>query len=253
MKRLMLLASAAAIALAAAQTSWAAEAAKPPESPKAVASAKPSLPGELAVMADECKLSEEQKARLASAAAEHKAATEAWEKKHANQLAAFRKARSAAIEAKDETALRKVYDDIKPLVEESRTAQTKYQTAVMAILTPEQKVALQGYALGMEMQARLRKFDLTPDQAAEVRRRCDEAAKELAATKGEDVDAQRAVLDKLTAGIRDKVLTDKQRAMIAKPGDEDNPPADQGPAAEKPKAEAPNPAPEKKPDAAPGK
>ena len=238
MKWCMWVLSAAAVLMLATTAALAADA--PPKAKKPAEAKKPALEGDLAVMAKECKLSEAQQAKLASTAAEAKTAMEAWEKKNAEKLDAFKKARGAAIEAKDHAALKKVMDDIRPLIEENRALQTNHQNAIMALLTPEQKVALQGFALSIEMAAQLKSFNLTEAQSAKVRTMCDLAAKDLAQIKGEGEDAmtaQRAILDKLALGIKDNVLTAEQKALLAPPPDE------------KPAVDPKKPAGEKKPAA----
>jgi Spy/CpxP family protein refolding chaperone len=251
MKRNVWLLSAAAVlalvATAALSAEESKEAVKPAEAKKADEGKTPALEGDLAIMARECKLSGEQQTKLAAMAAEAKAAIEAWEKRNIEKLDAFRKARAAAVEARDEAAMRKAMDEVRPLVEESRKLQTKYQSAIMDLLTPDQKIALQGFVLSMEMSARLKDFNLTAEQTARMRSMCDLAAKDLSVVKGEGEDAvaaRQAVLDKLTAAIQEKVFTAEQRAKLAKPADADLPPAEE----KKPEGEKKPPV-EKKPEA----
>jgi Spy/CpxP family protein refolding chaperone len=240
--------SAAAVLMFTATVALAADA--PPETKKPAEAKKPVLEGDLALMAKECKLSEEQQTKLATVAAEGKAAMEAWEKKNADKIEAFKKARAAAIEAKDEAAFRKAMEDVRPQIEENRALQVKYQHAIMTLLTPEQKLALQGFALSMEMIARLKGFNLTEAQSATVRTLCSQAAKEIADIKGDGEEAstaQRTILGKLELGIRDNVLTAEQKKLLAPPPEETpavDPKKTETPAADPKKAEA-----EKKPAA----
>lgn len=231
----------AAVLMFTATVALAADA--PPETKKPAEAKKLVLEGDLALMAKECRLSEEQQARLATIVAEGKAAIEAWDKKNADKVEAFKKARAAAIEAKDEAAFRKAMEDMRPQIEENRALQIKYKYAIMSLLTPEQKVALQGFTLSMEMIARLKSFNLTEPQSAAVRTMCQQAAKELADIKGEGdeaMTAQRTILGKLELDIRDKVLTAEQKKLLT-------PPPEETPAADPKKAEGEKrPAAEKK-------
>jgi Spy/CpxP family protein refolding chaperone len=217
------------------------------EAPKAEEPKKPALEGEMAVLAKECKLSDEQQAKLIQVAAEANAEVQQWQKTNAAKLEAFRKAVQAAQEAGDQEAMKKAYADILSLREESRALMMKHQNAIAAVLTPEQKVAWQGYRLFVDVVSDLKAIvNLTDEQAPKVRPLCEEAAKDLAAIKDEGeagVKARMAVQEKLLTGIKEKVLMPEQRTTLeAKLAP---PPETPAPAPEKPAEKAPAPAAEK--------
>jgi Spy/CpxP family protein refolding chaperone len=251
------------------------EAPKAEEPKKAEDSKKAILEGPLADMVRECKLSDEQQAKLAQAVIDARAEAEAWQKTNAAKLEASRKAVQAAQDAGDQEATKKAYIDSMSLREETRALMMKHQNAIVAILTPEQRVAWQGYRLFVDVVSDLKAIvKLTDEQAPKVRPICEEAAQSLAAIKDEGeagMKARMAVQEKLLTGIKEKVLTPEQRTMLdaklappekpaekapapaaekspapaaEKPAAEKAPaPAAEKPAAEKPAAEAPAPAP----------
>jgi Spy/CpxP family protein refolding chaperone len=222
------------------------EAPKAEEPKKAEEAKKPVLEGQLADMAKECKLSDEQQAKLLQVATEANAEIQQWQKTNADKLEAFRKAVQAAQESGDQEAMKKAYTDIMSLREESRALMMKHQNAIAAILTAEQKVAWQGYRLFVDVVSDLKGIvNLTDEQAPKVRPLCEEAAKDLTAIKDEGeagMKARMAVQEKLLTGIKEKVLTPEQRTMLeAKLA----PPEMPAPAPEKPAEKAPAPAAEK--------
>ena len=239
------------------------EAPKAEEPKKAEESKKPVLEGQLADMVRECKLSDEQQAKLVQAVADARTEAEAWQKTNAAKLEAFRKAIQAAQDAGDQEATKKAYGDIMFLREESRAMMTKHQNTIAAILTPEQKVIWQGYRLFVDVVADLKAIvKLTDEQAPKVRPLCEEAAQDLAAIKDEGEEglkARMAVQKKLLTGIKEKILTPEQRtvfeARLAPPAETQPPAAEKAPApaaekapapaAEKPAEKAPAPAAEK--------
>jgi hypothetical protein len=166
---------------------------------------------------------------------------------------------AAAQEAKDEAAMRKAYEDIRPLMEQNRALRTKFQSQILGILTAEQKLTWQGYRIWQDVTADLKGLvGLTDEQAAKVRTLANTAAKDLSAIKEdmseESAKARNAVRDTLITAIKDTILTPEQRKILEEkmmPMPPTVPPAAEKPAAEKPAAEKAAPAAEKKPAEAP--
>jgi len=215
MTRWMLWLGAMAIGMLAAGLAPAAPA--PPDTPKADEAKKPEsflTESELALMVRECKLSEDQQARLREAAAAATATAQEWQKTRGAKLEACQRAWAAARAAGDAAAMQKALNDAQPLLQERQALLTRVQRSIVAILTPEQQAAWQAFSLLRTVAAVFAKANLTSEQVATCKAMCTAAAKDILAIKGEGpetVKAQGAVVSKLLADVRDQVLTADQR------------------------------------------
>ena len=191
------------------------------DAPKAPATAAlPSADGDLALMIKECKLTDEQVAKLNTAAAAAMAEMTQWQQANAEKLGSFQKAADAARQTQDEPAFRKVLTDAQPLIQERAALIMKSQKAILDILTPDQKQVWMGFVAYRQLTAPLARANLTPEQEAKIRALCNGAAKEIGEIKAEgpeSIQAQGAILTKVVSAIRDQILTAEQRAILMPP------------------------------------
>jgi len=206
----------AAIALAiAATTAFAAEA---PPGPKKPEPAK-ALSSDAAALIAECKLTDEQKAGLFEVSNAALKAITAWHQANGPKLAALEKALAAARQAGDTEESQKIQAEGQALVQQRRDLVQKGQQAVLAILTPEQRLSWVAFQAYRQTLLSLQAANLTPIQAAKCRAMCREAAPELAGIKGEDeagVRAQGAILRRILEKMQKEVLAPEQQAAVAK-------------------------------------
>jgi Spy/CpxP family protein refolding chaperone len=191
------------------------------DAPKAPATAAlPSADGDLALMIKECKLTDEQVAKLNTAAAAAMAEMTQWQQANAEKLGSFQKAADAARQTQDEPAFRKVLTDAQPLIQERAALIMKSQKAILDILTPDQKQVWMGFVAYRQLTAPLARANLTPEQETKIRALCNEAAKEINDIKAEGpeaLQAQGTILTKVVSTIRDQILTAEQRAIVMPP------------------------------------
>jgi Spy/CpxP family protein refolding chaperone len=239
----------------APKTESAAPAAANPEAPKpekapAAEGTSGELKGDLAMLAKECQLSDEQVAKIGAAVAAAMAEVGQWQQANAEKLAALQKAADAAREARDPVAMQKVMTDAQPVLRQQADLLKKSQKAILNVLTPEQRQKWMGFVAYRQFITPLARAGLTPEQSAKIRELCNGAAKEADGIKEEDPAAaqtEAAIFGKVILTIRDEVLTAEQRAIVMPPTAAEPPPAPPA-AAAPPAAEAkPAPAPETKP------
>lgn len=183
---------------------------------------EPKAENEKTILAREAGLNAEQKARLDKTVAEAQATMTAWEKANEAKIQVFNQAVAAARQAQDQDAFRKAVTDAKPLLQERRDIQVKYDKQIMDILTADQKATWIGFLLSGNMTRQAKPLNLTPEQVAKVRALCNAAGKELIALpepkEGDPNDpgiqARMAVQQKLMADFTGTVLTDEQKATM---------------------------------------
>jgi len=192
-----------------------------PVTPKAegaaAAPAKPSVEGDLAVMVRECKLTDEQTAKLADAANTIMVQLAEWQKTNADKMAGFQKAFEAARAANDEAAMAKVRTDATPAMQERMTLIMKGQKGMMQILTPEQRATWLGFITFRQLMGGMAAVDLTSEQLTKIREFCNAAGKEMDAIKDEGEAGMTALMKVRTAlltNVRENVLTVEQRAKV---------------------------------------
>ena len=179
---------------------------------------KGALRGEYAMMARECKLTEEQVALLKEKLAARAAEEAAWRKDNAAKLEEAQKAMKAAREAKDREAVKRAAEEHKTVLAERNKIVAKHMEAIMGILTPEQKEAWTGFTTYRTMMRSFSRLDLSEDQKAQVREMCTAAAKDVMSVDASDRKARGQAMNKLRKEIADKVLTEEQRGkMTQKP------------------------------------
>jgi Spy/CpxP family protein refolding chaperone len=171
-------------------------------------------------MVTECKLTAEQQATLKEKVAAKIAALEAWNKDNAEKLKAAEDAQKATRSGTDDAAKKKAGADLKALQTARDAATAQADEAILAVLTPDQKIAWEGSKLCQATIAKYRKANLTEDQLAKVKSVCLAGAKELAAAQGDDRKAKTArsvVPLKIRFAIDEVILTPEQREAVAPP------------------------------------
>jgi Spy/CpxP family protein refolding chaperone len=193
-------------------------AAETPPAPKKPEPAK-AMSGDAALMIAECKLTAEQKAKLLDASnASLKAITE-WNQANSPKLASLQKALAAAREAGNTQEVQRLQAEAQALTQQMRDLVRKGQQAVLAILTPEQRLSWREFQLYRQVMRNLQATNLTPLQAGKCRAMCREAAPELAGISGEGEESLRArdlILQRILDRAKKEILTPEQQAALAK-------------------------------------
>jgi hypothetical protein len=211
---------AAPTATAAAPTATVAAptATAPAATSTAESESKKAFLADLALMTKECKLSDEQVAKMKETQATAEAESEKWEKVNGDKIEAAQKAYNAAVAARDQTALRKAMEDSAPLVAEIKALRAKYQTAFANILTEEQKNSWKAFLFWRNVKGELEEMvGLTEEQATKMRPLCDAAATQISALKQDDPDALAksiTIQNDLRNKIRDTILTADQKKKL---------------------------------------
>lgn len=191
-------------------------AAVPTKAPKSIAE---SLLEQQDAMIRECKLSEEQQKTLKDKFQLKRKALETWEQANAAKLAAAQDAAKAARKGSDDAAKRKASDDLKALAQDRTQATAEIDKAILEVLSAEQQVVWAGFQLALVTLPRYKKANLSEEQAAKVKACCMLAAKDMAASAGDDrkEKRERATVQKcLKWAIDNAILTPEQRETIAK-------------------------------------
>jgi Spy/CpxP family protein refolding chaperone len=179
-----------------------------------------ALRGEYAMMASECKLSDEQKTRLEAAVKAKSDATAAWDKANATKLEDLRKQQADAREKKDADALKRIAGEMKPLTDARAKIESDQQAAILGVLTSDQRTAWEGFKLYRQAMARFKRVEPTDEQTAKIRSLCDQGGKDQAAVQGDAAavrKGQAEIQKKLAAAIEADVLTAGQREKLKAP------------------------------------
>jgi len=167
----------------------------------------------------ECKLTAKQQADVKAKIKARDDALAAWDKANAEKVQAAETAAKDARAQNDAEARKKASGELRALRTAREESAAEATAAVLAVLTPEQKAAWNGYQLYQSIAARYRKADLTEEQLAKIKAACAVAAKELGEIDDADQKAKRAkraVTDKLRWAIDVFVLTPEQREAVGK-------------------------------------
>ncbi|MCX5674585.1 MAG: hypothetical protein NTX87_06220 [Planctomycetota bacterium] len=181
---------------------------------------KEAVEAEAALMVAECKLTAEQQATLKEKVKAKTDALEEWLKANGEKLKAAQDAAKAARSGADAAAKKKAGDDLKALEAARDQALAQADTAVLAVLTAEQKETWDGFKLYQTTIARYKKANLAEEQIAKIKAVCAAAAKELASVQDDDRKAKQAksaVPLKLRFAIEEAILTPEQRATVPPP------------------------------------
>jgi Spy/CpxP family protein refolding chaperone len=181
---------------------------------------KEAVEAEAVQMVAECKLTAEQQATLKEKVKAKTDALEEWLKANGEKLKAAQDAAKAARSGADAAAKKKAGDDLKALEAARDQALAQADTAVLAVLTAQQKEAWDGFKLYQTTIARYKKANLAEEQIAKIKAVCAAGAKELASVEGDDRKAKQAksaVPLKLRFAIEEAILTAEQRATLPPP------------------------------------
>jgi hypothetical protein len=196
MKRMAWLGLGVAMAILIASPAMAADKEKAATTEKASSEkASSGLHGEYAMMASVCKLTDEQVATLKTKL----------------------KAREDAVAALGKTGEKAAASEA-----EHQKITDKFMAEILAILTPEQRIAWEAFALSRSLAAHFRKANLTTEQETKIHALCADPAKDLAASKGDMTELRKARAEaatKLGKTIEDTLLTADQKAAMAKKGE----------------------------------
>ncbi len=165
----------------------------------------------------ECKLTDEQQKALKEKYEAKQKALSTWEAANGEKLKAAEAAAKEARKGTDDAAKKKASEDLKTLVSDRTLALSEADKAILAALTPEQKIAWGGYQLCAVTLPRYKKATLTDEQIAKIKTTCALMAKDLSECEGDDKrDKQnRAALQKaLKWSIENVILTAEQRALF---------------------------------------
>ncbi len=192
---------------------------KPAEKPKAKAKEKsaPGLQGYYAIVAGELKLTDEQRQKLIAALGERNEALKAWDQEHGGKLTEQTAAQKQAREAKDAAASKKAGDSLRELRAARAAVAEGGKARLIALLTPEQRLHLQGYDLYVGAMSRFAPAKLTDEQKAK--------AKVMALAAGRytgtpDEVALDNIKAELAAKVDKEILTDDQRQAMATAAEE---------------------------------
>ena len=198
---------------------WSQEGAEKPEKPKprvkkpAPRKVKPRLAGAHAQMAKVCGLSEEQTEKLIAANKARHEAMKEFNEANGEKMKALRK-------------------ELNELYAKRRKIDADGQTAVMAVLTDEQKATWRQYMVMRTVKAKFGRAKLTEDQLEKIKAEYVKAAVGVDMSKERD---RRNLTFKLVRYVQKEVLTDAQRLELSKPP-EPRKPAKKKPRPTKPKA-----------------
>jgi Spy/CpxP family protein refolding chaperone len=210
----------------------------PPAKEKAPPS-KDQLRGEYAIMAVECKLTDDQQKALRDKITARRDAQEAWMKANGAKLESLQEAVKTPKDPNDKEAIKRAAAELKALEADRLKIQTAFDADVRAIMNPEQQVAWEAFRLCRAAMGRYKRLILTDEQTKKIKEACAAPAKEIAEIKG-DEKAVKTARGQIEAGLRknieETILTAEQRealAALAKPPAEKKPPEGKKPAEEK--------------------
>jgi len=216
MKRVTWLLLALAVAVLVASPILAAEKAAKGRKAKGGSDA---LRGEYAIMASECGLTDQQKTDLKAKVKARKDAQKAWMDANGDKHKALREAYGKAKEAGDKDAMKKARDELKGLDTERRKADADSMTAILTILTPEQKAKWKAFHTYRTLMRRYKRLNPTEEQTARIRAAAAAASKGLGAVAGDDKESRKKqgeIQKELQKTIEETILTAEQREALQK-------------------------------------
>ena len=205
----MALAVVAFIALAAALAKDTPAKPKPATTPAKVKVEKPQLRGTHAQMATVCQLSKKQVTQIIELNQARREALASLEKK----FKAIKDQLAAALKTKDTEASKKAQAELLPLAAKHKKILGTSRAEVMAVLLPEQRAMWDRYMTLRNVLRRLPGAELTKEQHTKVEVLYDELA---VGVNMSDPKARKDVVKKLFSQVEKEILTDKQRAAVAK-------------------------------------
>ena len=166
----------------------------------------------------ECKLTDKQLPAVKAKIEALDAALAAWDKANAEKVEAAEAAAKEARSGDDADKKKQTSAAVRTLKTARQEAGAETTAAILAELTPEQKIAWGGYQLYTSLAGRYRRAELSEEQQAKVKTACAFAAKDIAAIDPNESKAkkiEREVTKKLQWAINALVLTPEQRKILA--------------------------------------
>jgi len=179
------------------------------------------LRGEYAILAAECKLTEEQQNTLKTKVAARRDAQEAWMKTNGSKLESLQETVKKPKDPNDKEAIKRASEELKALEADRLKIQATFEADLKALMTPEQQALWGAFRLYRPLMGRYKKLNLTEEQTKKVKDASAAAAKELGEVKGDDKEARKAKADvaaKLRKTVEETILTAEQREILNKPG-----------------------------------
>ena len=181
------------------------------KAPNGDSAAKGRLTGEYAVMAKVLNLTEAKQALLAEMIEACAADAELRQRVNAMKLAQLNRQLAEAGKSDDKDAIKAINRQIKALETEDVSSRAGTMTAVMGLLTSEQKQQWANYSVYRRIAPRFKRADLTEEQDKKVRDLCSARA---AAILAKDARGQAEAYKDLAAAIAESILTDEQKALM---------------------------------------
>jgi Spy/CpxP family protein refolding chaperone len=181
--------------------------------------AKPPKPkgprGEYAIMASVLEMDDAQKAKLMEAVEASGKAIRDWDNGDSGKkYKELNDARKQAAKDKDKEKIKSIGEQLKPLQKERADLMAAQKTAIMNVLTPEQKAKWAGFELYRNVMRRYKAAKLTEDQDKQLRDLCAAQAPKL--PDSSDRKAYGGAMKQLYAEIDEKILTGTQREELKK-------------------------------------
>jgi Spy/CpxP family protein refolding chaperone len=179
------------------------------------------LRGEYAILAAECKLTEEQQNTLKTKVAARRDAQEAWMKTNGSKLESLQETVKKPKDPNDKEAIKRASEELKALEADRLKIQATFEADLKALMTPEQQALWGAFRLYRPLMGRYKKLNLTEEQTKKAKDAAAAAAKELGEVKGDDKEARKAKADvaaKLRKTVEETILTAEQREILNKPG-----------------------------------
>ncbi len=185
--------------------------AKDPPASQPASQPKVKLPAYYSGLANKAELSYEQRVKLADALAKRKTTRDAI----AEKGKPLREQLKAAREAKDKAKVTELNAQRKELREQGKQADTAFAQTVRGLLKADQIVQWEQARLSMSVMRKYKKrAGLTDEQIEKIKPLCHDAAVKVSKLKVDDKGIK-AVKQQLDAQVREQVLTDTQRKLLA--------------------------------------
>lgn len=188
------------------------------EKPDASVAAAGKLLGvDYETMVAELQLTEEQQAAVKEKLAAMAKAKDDWKEANKAEVRELKETAKQARKAGNEERAGELRRQISELRALRDNALAPHKTAVLAVLTPEQKQKWAALVLASQVTRRWRHLQLTEEQQAAILAACQAALKDNLELDLTDEEAVEGAAKELLDELREKVLTEEQRAAPAKP------------------------------------
>jgi len=172
------------------------------------------LRGEYAIMASVTKMDDAQKAKLLAQVQANEKAVQDWDAANGEKIRKIEAELEALGEKATPEKVKSLNDDLDALNNARFKVEKDGKTALLALLSPDQKVLWEGFTAYRQMSLRYRRAKLTETQDQAVRKLCDDAGKSLLDAK--DAKARMDIIDAIAKEISEKVLTEAQRETLVR-------------------------------------